>query len=85
MMMSGSQFFFFVGFITALIVQFQPIIVLSLFALRLLIQIIIFNKSMKQLAEKDLLLLSPIIELTLLIVYPVITISNMLMKKNKWK
>jgi cellulose synthase/poly-beta-1,6-N-acetylglucosamine synthase-like glycosyltransferase len=85
MMMSGSQFLFFAGFIAVLILQFQPIMVLSLFALRLLIQIIIFNKSMKQLAEKDLLLLSPIIELALLIVYPMITISNMLMKKNKWK
>ena len=85
MMMSGSQLLFFAGFIALLILQFQPIIVLSLFALRLLIQIIIFNKSMKQLAEKDLLLLSPIIELTLLVVYPMITISNVLMKKNKWK
>ncbi|MGZ4048701.1 MAG: glycosyltransferase, partial [Bacteroidia bacterium] len=85
MMMSMSQYLFFASFITALILRFQPVILISLFALRLLIQIIIFNKSMKQLAEKDLLLLSPIIELTLLFVYPLITISNMLMKKNKWK
>ncbi|MGZ4077115.1 MAG: glycosyltransferase [Bacteroidia bacterium] len=81
MMMSMSQYLFFASFITALILRFQPVILISLFALRLLIQIIIFNKSMKQLAEKDLLLLSPIIELTLLFVYPLITISNMLMKK----
>lgn len=85
MMISGSQILFFMSFIALLIMQFQPIIVLSLFALRLLIQMIIFNKSMKQLAEKDLLLLAPFIEVVLLFIYPMITMSNMLMKKNKWK
>ncbi|MBK7184141.1 MAG: glycosyltransferase [Bacteroidetes bacterium] len=84
-MISFSQYLFFASFITALILQFQPIIVLSIFALRLIIQMIIFNKSMKHLAEKDLLLLSPIIELTLMLIYPMITFSNMLMRKNKWK
>jgi glycosyltransferase involved in cell wall biosynthesis len=84
-MLSFSQYLFFAGFIAALIVQFQPLIVLSFFALRLLIQILIFNKSMKLLAEKDLLLFSPVIELLLLVVYPMITISNMFVKKNKWK
>lgn len=85
MMISGSQILFFMSFIALLIMQFQPIIVLSLFALRLLIQMIIFNKSMKQLAEKDLWLLAPFIEVILLFIYPMITMSNILMKKNKWK
>lgn len=85
MMVSGSQLLFFGSFAAVLILQFQPIIVLSLFALRLLIQMIIFNKSMKQLAEKDLLLLAPVIEIVLLFVYPLITISNLFVKKNKWK
>ena len=85
MMVSGSQLLFFSSFLAVLIMQFQPIIVLSLFALRLLIQMIIFNKSMKQLAEKDLLLLAPVIEIVLLFVYPMITISNVFVKKNKWK
>lgn len=85
MMVSGSQLLFFSSFVAVLIMQFQPIIVLSLFALRLLIQMIIFNKSMKQLAEKDLLLLAPVIEIVLLFVYPMITISNVFVKKNKWK
>jgi poly-beta-1,6-N-acetyl-D-glucosamine synthase len=84
-LLSVSQYLFFGTFITILIVQFQPAIVLSLFGLRLLIQIVIFNKSMKLLAEKDLLLFSPLIELMLLIVYPVITFANMFVRKNKWK
>ncbi|MBA3972382.1 MAG: glycosyl transferase family 2, partial [Bacteroidetes bacterium] len=85
LMISISQYLFFITFVTALILQFQPIVVLSLFALRVLIQMIIFNKSMKHLAERDLLLLTPVIEIVLLAVYPMITISNMFMKKNKWK
>ena len=84
-MLSGSHYLFYTAFIAALIFQFQPIIVLSLFALRLFIQILIFNKSMKLLAEKDLLLFSPIIELTLLVVYPMITLFNMFVRKRKWK
>ena len=82
---SFSQYLFFISFVTALVLQFQPIVVLSLFALRLLVQMIIFNKSMKQLAEKDLLIIAPLIEIVLLVVYPMITISNMFIKKNKWK
>ncbi len=85
MTISFSQYSFFISFAVSLSFQFQPILVLSLFALRLLIQIIIFNKSMKQLAEKDLLLLAPFIEIVLLFVYPMITISNIFIKKNKWK
>lgn len=84
-MISFSQYLFFGCFIALLCLQFQPAIVLSVFGLRFLIQILIFNKSMKLLGEKDLLLFSPLIEVLLMVIYPMITISNMLMKKNKWK
>ncbi|MCE3278247.1 MAG: glycosyl transferase family 2 [Bacteroidetes bacterium] len=84
-LLSISLYLFYATFAAVLILQFQPIIVLSLFALRLLIQLIIFNKSMKLLAEKDLLLFSPLIELILLMVYPFITFFNMFVRKNKWK
>lgn len=85
MSLSISQYFFFISFTICLIVQFQPIVVLSIFTLRLIFQLLIFNKSMRKLDEKDLLLFSPIIELILLVIYPMITLSNMFMKKNKWK
>ncbi len=84
-MISFSQYLFFASFITLLILQFNWILVLILFLLRLSIQLIIFNKSMKQLAEKDLLVFSPIIELMLLVIYPLITFANMTRKKNNWK
>ena len=84
-MLSASQYLFYISFVIALMLQFQPIIILSMFIFRLIVQQIIFNKSMKLLSEKDLLLLSPFIELFLMILYPIITISNIFMKTNKWK
>lgn len=84
-MIGFSQYLFFASFIALLIVQFNPILVVLLFLLRLSIQLIIFNKSMKQLAEKDLLVISPIIELVLLVIYPMITFVNLTRKKNNWK
>jgi glycosyltransferase involved in cell wall biosynthesis len=80
-----SQYLFFISFIALLIVQFQPIYVVSFFLFRLSIQIVIFNKSMNLLAEKDLLFLFPILEIVLLIVYPIITLSSFFIIKNKWK
>jgi hypothetical protein len=80
-----SQYFFFASFIILLILQFQPILILSLFAFRLLIQMIIFNKSMRLLSEKDLLLFSTVIEFLLLVIYPFIMVTNLFIVKNKWK
>ena len=85
MALSISQYLYFLTFIIVLILQFQPILVLSMFGLRLVIQLLVFNKSMKVLAEKDLLVLSPLIELILMVLYPLITLSNLLMRKNNWK
>lgn len=79
-----SQYLFFGCFIILLALQFEPIAVISLFVLRLSIQIIIFKNSMHLLSEKDLLLFSPLIELALLIIYPIMTISDIFIKKNKW-
>lgn len=84
-LLSSSQYLLFATFIILLIIQFQPIIVLSVFVLRLIVQILIFNKSMKLLSEKDLLVFSPLIELILMVFYPLITILNMFNKTNKWK
>ncbi len=84
-LLSLSQYLYYTAFVAALILQFEPVIILSMFTLRLLIQFLIFNKSMKQLGEKDLLLISPIIELMMLFMYPMIALSNVFVKKNKWK
>lgn len=60
-------------------------IICALFAFRILVQIVIFKLAMDKLKEKDLLLLSLLSELFLLVFYPVLTISNKLFRRQKWK
>ncbi len=84
-MLGISQYLFFGLFVTLLVMQVQPVIVLSVFGFRLLLQMIIFKKSMDKLGEKDLLLLAPLFELLLLFFYPALMISNLFWKRNKWK
>jgi biofilm PGA synthesis N-glycosyltransferase PgaC len=79
-----SQWMFFGCFIALLILQFQPYIVLGAFILRLSIQMLIFNFSMKRLGERDLLVFTPIMEIFLMIFYPVITIARIFQRKRKW-
>lgn len=80
----AGQWLFFGAFIAALILQFQWMVVTGLFALRLLIQMLIFNKCFKKLDEKGLLLLVPILELYFLFFYPVITLARVLRRKTPW-
>jgi CBS domain containing-hemolysin-like protein len=84
-MIGMSQYLFFGLLVALLIVQFQPIVVLSVFAFRLIVQRLVYYKAMKLLSEKDLFVLAPFYELCMMVMYPVIKISNMTMRKNKWK
>lgn len=84
-MMSASQHVFFVTCIILLICKVALVLIIFLFTLRSLIQMIIFKKSMLRLGEKDLFLYTPLLELVLLFMYPLIIVSNKFLKKNKWK
>jgi hypothetical protein len=79
-----SQWIFFGCFITALILQFQPYMVLGIFVLRFSVQMLIFNFAMKRLGERDLLILAPIMEIFFLLFYPVITIARIFQRKRRW-
>lgn len=83
--LTGSQYLFFATFIALLVFNVGIFLIIFLFIVRLLIQIIIFKKSMAELGEKDLLVFAPVIEFILLFLYPLITVSNAFLKKNKWK
>jgi glycosyltransferase involved in cell wall biosynthesis len=87
-----AQIFFWILFVALLLLSWhdgfpQPdiYIILSLFAFRIIVQLIIFKLAMDKLKEKDLLLLSLVAELFLLVFYPVLTISNKLFRRQKWK
>ena len=66
-------------------VKIQVWLVLGAFFTRMLSQLIIFKKSFVKLNEKKLLLLSPIIEVILFLLYPVIYLSNLISRQNRWK
>ncbi len=80
-----SLYLLFASFITLLVLKYKLMMVLSFFILRFSIQMIIFNKSMDLLAEKDLLLFSPVMEVMLLLIYPLIPVINIFIRKNKWE
>ena len=82
---SFSLFIVFLSFILLLIVKLSPILVVSLFVLRFFSQLLILKKSTDKLNENKLLLISPLIEVLLLGIYPVIVIANLISKQSKWK
>ncbi|MBI4946972.1 MAG: glycosyltransferase [Bacteroidetes bacterium] len=65
--------------------QYDVYIILSLFAFRIIVQLVIFKLAMDRLKEKDLLLISLAAELFLLGFYPMLAISNKLFRRKKWK
>jgi len=87
-----TQLLFWILFFALLLIcQYQGFpepdvyILFSLFLIRIVVQFVIYKLSMDKLKEKDLLLISLIAELFLLVFYPVLTISNKLFRKQKWK
>ncbi|HEY6161510.1 MAG TPA: glycosyltransferase [Bacteroidia bacterium] len=80
-----SQWLFFASFVTLLCLNEQLYVVLGMFLLRMILQLLIFKKSMDKLGEKDLIFFTPLLEIALMFFYPVLVLSNLFLKKNKWK
>lgn len=74
-----------VTFIFLLTLKVNILIVLILFGIRLLSQLLIIKKTSDQLSEKKLLLFSPLIELFLLGVFPMMILTNLIIKRNRWQ
>ncbi len=82
---SISHYLFWLTFIPLMFTAWWQIGI-ALAAIRLMMQLLIFNKAMQKLGESDLLLYSPVIEWLLLFgFYPGVAISNMLFKRVTWK
>ncbi len=79
-----SQWIFWGCFVAALVIWFEPYVVIGIFVVRLSIQMLIFNFAMKKMGERDLLPLTPIMEIFFMLFYPVITISRIFQRKRKW-
>ncbi len=80
-----SAILFYVFGISLIILGFPWEIVLGAYVLRLLIQLIIFGRSMKKLGELDLIWISPLLDFYFTFFYPSIAISNIFVKVKKWK
>lgn len=73
------------SFIILLTLKVNILIILILFGIRLLSQLVIIKKACDQLMEKKLLLFSPLIELFLLGVFPIMILTNLIIKRNRWQ
>jgi biofilm PGA synthesis N-glycosyltransferase PgaC len=84
----GFDFFIKYLFYAVLVVLFcfksTALIGLGLFLLKIVFQMIIFNKAAKKFKEPDLWALAFVYEFVLLFIYPIFHVSKMLFKPNKW-
>ncbi|MFH1320302.1 MAG: glycosyltransferase [Bacteroidota bacterium] len=78
-------FFFFLALFTLLSMGYKRNIVLFLFAFQLILQYVVIKKCMNRLGERDLLLFSPIYELSFLLFNSFVVLTNLIIKNNKWK
>jgi glycosyltransferase involved in cell wall biosynthesis len=79
-----SKYLFWGAFIFNIIQNPLNILNLSAFAGWLLIHLSVIKMNMRKLQEEDFWLLSPILEILLLIIYPIFTVSNFFHKPNQW-
>jgi cellulose synthase/poly-beta-1,6-N-acetylglucosamine synthase-like glycosyltransferase len=80
-----SSFIFWGLFIALMVLGVEPIIVAGVFIIRMLSYGFILKKTMLRLQERDLLLLSPVLEVFFLIFTPLLILSNKLFRKTRWK
>jgi cellulose synthase/poly-beta-1,6-N-acetylglucosamine synthase-like glycosyltransferase len=80
-----SKLFLYLSFVTLLIINYNLLIVLIVFAVYFISHWIILAMSTNKMRENDLAVLSPILEIILLALSPVIYFSNVIIKQEKWK
>jgi hypothetical protein len=86
-----SQFLFYSSLAVLLVMliinssYYNISIVCSLFVLRMATQMLIFKKTMNKLDEKNLLLISPVLDILFILLASFMAMSNVIVKENKWK
>lgn len=79
-----SQVLFWLSFVVLLFAQFQLNAVFLLFGIRLVLQYIVIYSTASKLNEKDLIIFSPILEFTLLLLQFVQFLNNIFTKPTHW-
>jgi hypothetical protein len=76
---------FYALFTLLLALNYTIFFVLTLFILRLAIQLFIFRKTLARLNEKGIWLLVPLFEIILILINSALTVSTFMSKETKWK
>ena len=79
-----STLLFYAAAIFLLSFQIQIILVSAILGVRIFSQLIVTKKTMLLLGEKKLLLFSPVLEIFILVVNPLVSITGIFTKKRKW-
>ncbi|MFZ6052691.1 glycosyltransferase [Halocola ammonii] len=79
-----SYYTFTIALIALLAMQVNPLVILSLLALKLIVQVSILYGSARRMNQTDLALFAPIWELVLMVVQPLILLSNSINKPKQW-
>lgn len=82
---SFSTVVFYLSIILLLLLKFQLMSLLVIYFIRFISQMVVFRKSMVKLEQKDLWWLAFLYEILLMLFYPFIFVSNLFVKKHKWK
>ena len=83
--LTGSVVLFHSTFLALIVIGFQWYIVLGIFGARMLIQLLIFQQSEKMMGERGIWYCAPVFEILLILIYPLFTLSNLVIKPGKWK
>lgn len=79
-----SKLILYLSFFALLILNYNFLVVIAAFAVFFLVHWIILGLSANKMGETDLAVLSPILEVFLLALIPVIYFSNMVVKQERW-
>ena len=80
-----SQVFFYISFICLLILKLFSQVVVSAFIIRLIVQWIVTVRNMKRLGEIDIWWFVPVYDVLVVLLYPALSVSNMIFKNKTWK
>jgi cellulose synthase/poly-beta-1,6-N-acetylglucosamine synthase-like glycosyltransferase len=80
-----SKLFLYLSFVTLLIINYNLLIALIAFSVFFTSHWVILALSTNKMRENDLAVLSPILEILVLALSPVIYFSNVIIKQEKWK
>ncbi len=80
-----THVFFYMSCISLLILKLFLHVVVSAFIIRLMTQWLVTGKSMKRLGELDLWWMVPVYDALVVILYPALAVSNLIVKNKTWK